>query len=73
MPGSRAWRPAQARYIGAGPGHRVAQFASASFDTFGWEWTMALLSGAALVIVPDRRRLGEELAAVRWPGRGSRT
>ncbi len=52
----------QARRIGAGPGHRVAQFATASFDTFGWEWMMALLSGAALVIVPERRRLGAELA-----------
>jgi amino acid adenylation domain-containing protein len=50
-----------ARYIGAGAGHRVAQFASPSFDTFGWEWCMALLSGAALVVVPERRRLGTEL------------
>ncbi len=50
-----------ARYIGAGASHRVAQFASASFDTFGWEWCMALLSGAALMIVPERRRLGAEL------------
>ena len=50
------------RYLAAGPGGRVAQFASAGFDTFGWEWCMALLSGAALVLVPQERRLGDELA-----------
>ncbi|MGW0886517.1 amino acid adenylation domain-containing protein, partial [Streptomyces sp. NPDC002671] len=49
------------RYFGVGPGHRVGQFASASFDTFGWEWFMALLSGATLVVVPQERRLGTAL------------
>ncbi len=49
------------RRFGAGPGRKVAQFASASFDTFGWDWSMALLTGAALVIVPTERRLGEDL------------
>src|SRR5205807_4932176 len=39
-----------ARGIGVGAGHRVAQFASASFDTFGWEWCMALLQGATLAV-----------------------
>ncbi len=48
--------------LGVGPAARVAQFASQSFDTFGWEWSMALLSGAALVVVPSERRLGEDLA-----------
>ncbi|MFI9162702.1 amino acid adenylation domain-containing protein [Kitasatospora aureofaciens] len=50
-----------ARYLRVGPGCRVGQFASASFDTFGWEWFMALLLGASLVVVPQERRLGGEL------------
>ncbi|MFI6151838.1 non-ribosomal peptide synthase/polyketide synthase, partial [Kitasatospora sp. NPDC051170] len=52
-----------ARYLRVGPGCRVGQFASASFDTFGWEWFMALLLGASLVVVPQERRLGGELTA----------
>ncbi len=48
--------------FGAGPASRVAQFASAGFDVFCSEWTTALLTGAALVIVPAERRLGAELA-----------
>ncbi|MFF0171412.1 amino acid adenylation domain-containing protein, partial [Streptomyces prasinus] len=51
----------QVRELGVGPGSRVGQFASAAFDTFGWEWLMALLSGAALVVVPAERRLGSAL------------
>jgi acyl-coenzyme A synthetase/AMP-(fatty) acid ligase len=42
----------------------VAQFASASFDTFGWEWCMALLQGAALVVVPPGQRFGEGLTGL---------
>ncbi|NEC68466.1 amino acid adenylation domain-containing protein [Streptomyces sp. SID9727] len=49
------------RYLGVGAGSRVGQFASAGFDTFGWEWFMALLTGAALVVIPQDRRLGEAL------------
>ncbi|MFB8174112.1 amino acid adenylation domain-containing protein, partial [Kitasatospora purpeofusca] len=49
------------RWLGVGAGSRVGQFASAGFDTFGWEWFMALLSGAALVVIPQDRRLGEAL------------
>ncbi|MGW0838496.1 amino acid adenylation domain-containing protein, partial [Streptomyces prunicolor] len=51
----------QVRDLEVGPGARVGQFASASFDCFGWEWLMALLSGAALVVVPAERRLGTAL------------
>ncbi|MEU0950626.1 amino acid adenylation domain-containing protein, partial [Streptomyces canus] len=46
----------------AGPGSRVAQFASMGFDMFCEEWLLALLTGAALVIVPQDRRLGAEFA-----------
>ncbi|MFJ7339904.1 amino acid adenylation domain-containing protein, partial [Streptomyces sp. NPDC101110] len=48
--------------FGVQPGHRVAQFASVGFDNFCSEWSLALLSGATLVIVPQDRRLGAELA-----------
>ncbi len=44
------------------PGDKVAQFASASFDNFCSEWSLALIAGAVLVIVPPERRLGEDLA-----------
>ncbi|GLY85075.1 non-ribosomal peptide synthetase [Actinoallomurus iriomotensis] len=43
-------------------GSRVAQFASAGFDNFCLEWSVALCSGAALVIVPEDARLGEDLS-----------
>ncbi|WP_110495011.1 non-ribosomal peptide synthetase [Amycolatopsis antarctica] len=45
-----------------GPGSRVLQFASVSFDTSVWELCMGVLTGATLVIVPDEARAGEPLA-----------
>jgi len=43
--------------LDVGPGSRVAQFASASFDVAVWDLCMALLVGAHLVIVPSDRRV----------------
>ncbi|MER7001302.1 amino acid adenylation domain-containing protein, partial [Streptomyces sp. NPDC000410] len=51
-----------AHYLGVSASSRVGQFASSGFDGFAWEWCMALLSGAALVVVPGEQRAGESLA-----------
>jgi amino acid adenylation domain-containing protein len=42
----------QARQIGAGRGDRVLQWASISFDASFWDLSLALLSGAVLVMAP---------------------
>lgn len=43
----------QRRWIGAGPGDRVLQWASFNFDAGFWDMTLALLSGATLVITDE--------------------
>ncbi|HEY7216577.1 MAG TPA: amino acid adenylation domain-containing protein, partial [Thermoanaerobaculia bacterium] len=56
---------AQRLLFGAGPGTRVLQFASLSFDASAWEIAMALGAGAALVLGPRERQLSAaELTAL---------
>ncbi|RKG57418.1 amino acid adenylation domain-containing protein, partial [Corallococcus sp. CA054B] len=43
---------AQRRIFGLGPGDRVLQYASSSFDASVWDFLMAHLSGAALHLTP---------------------
>ncbi|MFJ4283643.1 amino acid adenylation domain-containing protein, partial [Streptomyces massasporeus] len=51
--------------FGGGPGHRVLQFSSPSFDASIWEMLTTLLTGSALVLAPtERLAAGEPLAAL---------
>ncbi|GLZ29127.1 hypothetical protein Lesp02_13170 [Lentzea sp. NBRC 105346] len=53
----------QRSQLGVGPGKRVLQFASLSFDAAFWEICMSLLSGATLVLTSGKV-LGDDLASV---------
>ncbi|MEU6272945.1 amino acid adenylation domain-containing protein [Streptomyces populi] len=60
--GMAALAAAQRHWICPGPGDRVLQWASFNFDAGFWDLTLALLSGATLVLTDDRAVLpGEEL------------
>ncbi|MFJ4323024.1 non-ribosomal peptide synthase/polyketide synthase [Streptomyces tricolor] len=56
-------RAAAERYA-VGPGDRVLQFSSPSFDASVLELCVSVLSGATLVVPPHGPWLGDELAAV---------
>jgi amino acid adenylation domain-containing protein len=53
----------QKQLFGLGPGRRVAQLAQPSFDASIFEVTLALASGATLVVPPNELLVGDELSA----------
>ncbi|MEO7195211.1 MAG: amino acid adenylation domain-containing protein, partial [Pseudonocardiaceae bacterium] len=62
--GLAGFAAAEAEHFRVGPGDRVLQFASPSFDASVLELCMSLPVGAALVVPPPGPLLGEELAEV---------
>jgi amino acid adenylation domain-containing protein len=62
--GLASFAVAEAEHFRVGPGDRVLQFASPSFDASVLELCMSLPAGAALVVPPPGPLLGEELTEV---------
>ncbi|MGV4925651.1 non-ribosomal peptide synthase/polyketide synthase [Streptomyces sp. BHT-5-2] len=62
--GLGAFAAAAADRYAVGPGDRVLQFSSPSFDAAVLELCVSLLAGATLVVPPDGPWLGDELVAV---------
>jgi amino acid adenylation domain-containing protein len=62
--GLASFAAAEAEHFQVGPGDRVLQFSSPSFDASVLELCMALPAGAALVVPPPGPLLGEQLADV---------
>ncbi|MGH3823701.1 MAG: amino acid adenylation domain-containing protein [Pseudonocardiaceae bacterium] len=62
--GLASFTAAEAEHFQVGPGDRVLQFSSPSFDASVLELCMSLPAGAALVVPPPGPLLGEQLAHV---------
>ncbi|MFJ8593552.1 non-ribosomal peptide synthase/polyketide synthase [Streptomyces sp. NPDC093598] len=62
--GISAFTAGAAEQYAVGPGDRVLQFSSPSFDASVLELFISVLSGATLVVPPDGPWLGDELASV---------
>ncbi|MFE3634311.1 non-ribosomal peptide synthase/polyketide synthase [Streptomyces sp. NPDC059168] len=62
--GIAGFTSAAAERYAVGPGDRVLQFSSPSFDASVLELCVSVLSGATLVVPPQGPWLGDELAAV---------
>jgi amino acid adenylation domain-containing protein len=62
--GLAGFAAAQAEHFQVGPGDRVLQFASPSFDASVLELCLSLPAGAALVVPPPGPLLGEQLVQV---------
>ncbi|WP_405662875.1 non-ribosomal peptide synthase/polyketide synthase [Streptomyces sp. RK9] len=55
-------RATQLRDLAPGPGARVLQAASTGFDVAAWDLLMSLTTGATLILPPQPRLVGDELA-----------
>src|SRR5207244_11458702 len=62
--GLASFSAAEVDHFAVGPGDRVLQFSSPSFDASVLELCMSLPAGAALVVPPPGTLLGEVLADV---------